>query len=54
MVAVDADCGRSISLISSVFPAPSGAIPEDRTAPTQPISDLTFSPPPLQEKDMWG
>lgn len=36
------------------IPAPGGAIPEDFTAPTQPISDLTFSPPPLQEKDMWG
>ncbi len=36
------------------IPAPDGAIPEDRTAPTQPISDLTFSPEPLQEKDMWG
>lgn len=34
--------------------APGGAIPEDFTAPTQPISDLTFSPPPLREKDMWG
>ncbi|WFU12296.1 glucose/quinate/shikimate family membrane-bound PQQ-dependent dehydrogenase (plasmid) [Rhizobium sp. CB3090] len=36
------------------IPAPGGAIPEDHTAPTQPISDLTFSPPPLREKDMWG
>ncbi|WP_454848623.1 glucose/quinate/shikimate family membrane-bound PQQ-dependent dehydrogenase [Rhizobium binxianense] len=36
------------------IPAPGGAIPEDRTAPTQPISDLTFSPDPLREKDMWG
>ncbi|MEK1898088.1 MAG: membrane-bound PQQ-dependent dehydrogenase, glucose/quinate/shikimate family, partial [Rhizobium sp.] len=36
------------------IPAPDGAIPEDHTAPTQPISDLTFSPEPLQEKDMWG
>jgi len=36
------------------IPAPSGAIPEDHTSPMQPISDLTFSPPPLQEKDMWG
>ncbi|WP_283195012.1 glucose/quinate/shikimate family membrane-bound PQQ-dependent dehydrogenase [Rhizobium sp. AN80A] len=36
------------------IPAPQGTIPEDRAAPTQPISDLTFSPPPLQEKNMWG
>lgn len=35
-------------------PAPGGAIPEDFTAPTQPISALTFTPPPLREKDMWG
>jgi len=35
-------------------PAPSGAIPGDFTAPTQPVSSLTFSPPPLTEKDMWG
>jgi quinoprotein glucose dehydrogenase len=36
------------------IPAPTDAIPEDKSSPTQPISDLTFSPPPLQEKDMWG
>ncbi len=36
------------------IPAPGGTIPEDHASPTQPISDLTFSPPPLQEKDMWG
>ncbi|WP_404421208.1 glucose/quinate/shikimate family membrane-bound PQQ-dependent dehydrogenase [Thalassospira australica] len=35
-------------------PAPGGAIPEDFTAPTQPVSDLTFMPEPLTEKDMWG
>ncbi|ANM09730.1 MULTISPECIES: glucose/quinate/shikimate family membrane-bound PQQ-dependent dehydrogenase [unclassified Rhizobium] len=34
--------------------APGGAISGDHTAPTQPISDLTFSPEPLKEKDMWG
>ncbi|MDO9417277.1 glucose/quinate/shikimate family membrane-bound PQQ-dependent dehydrogenase [Pararhizobium sp.] len=34
--------------------APTGAIAEDFTAPTQPISDLTFSPPPLTDKNMWG
>jgi quinoprotein glucose dehydrogenase len=36
------------------IPAPGGTIPEDHSAPTQPISDLTFSPEPLREKDMWG
>ena len=35
-------------------PAPSGAIPEDFTAPTQPTSGLTFKPEPLRERDMWG
>lgn len=35
-------------------PAPGGAIPEDFTAPTQPVSALTFMPQPLEEKDMWG
>ncbi|MGV4792582.1 membrane-bound PQQ-dependent dehydrogenase, glucose/quinate/shikimate family [Rhizobium sp. F40D2] len=34
--------------------APTGAVSGDHTAPTQPISDLTFSPEPLKEKDMWG
>lgn len=34
--------------------APGGAIPEDFTAPTQPVSGLTFMPAPLQERDMWG
>jgi len=36
------------------MPAPTGAIPEDFTAPTQPVSGLTFTPPALTEKDMWG
>lgn len=35
-------------------PAPGGTIPEDFAAPTQPTSALSFKPPPLQEKDMWG
>lgn len=36
------------------LPAPGGAIPEDFTAPTQPISDLTFRPPTMTESHMWG
>lgn len=36
------------------IPAPGGTIPEDFAAPTQPISDLTFRPAKLEEKDMWG
>lgn len=35
-------------------PAPTGAVEGDFTAPTQPVSDLTFMPEPLKEKDMWG
>ncbi|MEW9616094.1 glucose/quinate/shikimate family membrane-bound PQQ-dependent dehydrogenase [Shinella sp. S4-D37] len=50
---LDRRTGEPIVPIEEI-PAPTGAIPEDFTAPTQPISDLTFSPPPLTEKDMWG
>ncbi|MDO1584259.1 glucose/quinate/shikimate family membrane-bound PQQ-dependent dehydrogenase [Rhizobium oryzicola] len=35
-------------------PAPSGTIPEDFSSPTQPTSDLSFKPQPLQERNMWG
>ncbi len=31
-----------------------GAVEGDFTAPTQPISGLTFMPEPLARKDMWG
>lgn len=34
--------------------APQGAAQGDRTAPTQPNSALSFNPPPLTERDMWG
>jgi quinoprotein glucose dehydrogenase len=34
--------------------APGGAVAGDFTAPTQPVSTISFMPPPLQEKDMWG
>lgn len=50
---LDRRTGEPIIPVKEI-PAPTGAIPEDFTAPTQPISDLTFSPPPLTEKDMWG
>jgi quinoprotein glucose dehydrogenase len=50
---LDRRTGKPIIPVKEV-PAPSGAIPEDFTAPTQPVSALTFSPPPLTEKDMWG
>ncbi len=35
-------------------PAPGGAVQPDRTAPTQPKSAISFDPPPLRERDMWG
>ncbi len=50
---LDRRTGEPIIPIKEI-PAPTGAIPEDFTAPTQPISDLSFSPPPLTGKDMWG
>lgn len=34
--------------------APAGAIPGEWTAPTQPVSALSFEPPMLREADMWG
>lgn len=50
---LDRRTGEPIIEVKEV-PAPTGAIPEDFTAPTQPLSGLSFSPPPLTEKDMWG
>jgi len=35
-------------------PAPQGAAARDRTAPTQPVSKLSFEPPRLSGRDMWG
>ena len=35
-------------------PAPQGAAEGDHTAPTQPVSALSFDPPPLGGADMWG
>ncbi|MEK1888507.1 MAG: glucose/quinate/shikimate family membrane-bound PQQ-dependent dehydrogenase [Phyllobacterium sp.] len=45
--------GEPIVPINEV-PAPSGAIEGDFSAPTQPVSDLTFMPEPLTGKSMWG
>ncbi|AUX75598.1 quinoprotein glucose dehydrogenase [Sinorhizobium fredii] len=50
---LDRRSGEPIIPVEEV-PAPGGAIAEDFTAPTQPVSGLTFMPPPLQERDMWG
>lgn len=35
-------------------PVPQGAVEGDFTAPTQPVSRLSFDPPPLSGADMWG
>ncbi|MCX8279577.1 glucose/quinate/shikimate family membrane-bound PQQ-dependent dehydrogenase [Phyllobacterium sp. 0TCS1.6C] len=50
---LDRRTGEPILPVKEV-PAPTGAIEGDFTAPTQPVSDLTFMPPPLTGKDMWG
>ncbi|NYT33109.1 glucose/quinate/shikimate family membrane-bound PQQ-dependent dehydrogenase [Rhizobium sp. WYCCWR 11128] len=50
---LDRRSGEPIIPVKEI-PAPGGAVSGDHTSPTQPISDLTFSPEPLQEKDMWG
>ncbi|RDL52504.1 Quinoprotein glucose dehydrogenase [Ensifer sp. M14] len=50
---LDRRSGEPIIPIEEVV-APKGAIPEDFTAPTQPVSGLTFMPAPLQERNMWG
>lgn len=50
---LDRRSGEPILPIEEV-PAPTGAIEGDFTAPTQPVSGLTFMPKPLTGKDMWG
>src|SRR5699024_5239081 len=50
---LDRRSGEPILPVEEV-PAPGGAIEEDFTAPTQPVSALTFMPEPLRESDMWG
>jgi quinoprotein glucose dehydrogenase len=35
-------------------PAPQGAARGDWSAPTQPVSALSYDPPMLRERDMWG
>jgi quinoprotein glucose dehydrogenase len=35
-------------------PAPTGAVTGDKTAPTQPVSAISFNPKPLEGRDMWG
>jgi quinoprotein glucose dehydrogenase len=35
-------------------PAPGGAAKGDKAAPTQPVSTISFKPPRLHGRDMWG
>ncbi|MDW6020738.1 glucose/quinate/shikimate family membrane-bound PQQ-dependent dehydrogenase [Mesorhizobium sp. BAC0120] len=50
---LDRRSGEPIIPVHEV-PAPDGAIEGDHTAPTQPVSGLSFNPPPLVEANMWG
>ena len=50
---LDRRTGEAIIPVTEVA-APTGAIPEDFSAPTQPLSGLSFNPPPLTEANMWG
>lgn len=50
---LDRRTGEPILPVTEV-PAPQGTIPEDHAAPTQPVSALSFMPPRLRERDMWG
>lgn len=50
---LDRRTGEPVLPVEEV-PAPQGAAPGDFTAPTQPKSALSFDPPPLTERNMWG
>ena len=50
---LDRRTGAPIVPVSEI-PAPGGAVAGDHTAPTQPLSGLSFLPPPLTEAAMWG
>lgn len=50
---LDRRTGEPLLPVTEV-PAPQGAARGDRTAATQPHSRLSFNPPPLTERDMWG
>ncbi|MEX0759955.1 MAG: membrane-bound PQQ-dependent dehydrogenase, glucose/quinate/shikimate family, partial [Tistlia sp.] len=50
---LDRRTGEPILPVTEV-PAPQGAAAGDFTAETQPVSAISFNPPPLDERDMWG
>ncbi len=45
--------GRPVFPVTET-PAPQGAAAGDFTAPTQPVSAISFNPPVLRERDLWG
>lgn len=45
--------GRPVFPVTET-PAPQGAAAGDFSAPTQPVSAISFNPPTLRERDMWG
>jgi len=47
------ETGEPVLPVTEV-PAPGGAVEGDFTAPTQPVSTISFNPPRLTGKDMWG
>ncbi len=50
---LDRRTGQPVLPVTEV-PAPGGAAAGDHAAPTQPKSALSFEPPRLRERDMWG
>ena len=50
---LDRRTGTPVHPVTEV-PAPQGAAAGDRTAPSQPRTALSFDPPRLQGRDMWG
>lgn len=50
---LDRRTGTPVLPVTEV-PAPQGAVKGDSTAPTQPLSALSFNPKPLTESSMWG
>ncbi len=51
---LDRRSGAALVPIREVPVPQTGGVPEDRVAPTQPASDLNYTPPPIKESDMWG
>jgi len=50
---LDRETGEPVLPVNEV-PVPQGAEQGERLAPTQPVSTLSYDPPPLTGADMWG